>query len=48
LPALIEISRPKEEYSIAIKMVKLTVNEPIDPEKFQMEMPDGASVTELK
>ena len=48
MPSLIDIARPKEEYDIAIKIVKLAVNEPIDPEKFQMEMPDGASVTELK
>lgn len=48
LPSLIEIARPQEEYSIAIKMVKVTVNDPIEADKFQMEMPPGAVITELK
>jgi hypothetical protein len=47
-PSLIEIERPQEEYSIGIKMVKLTLNEPIKPEQFQLEVPPGANVTELK
>lgn len=47
-PSLIEISRPQEEYSIAIKMVKLTVNDPIEADKFQMDVPQGAVITQLK
>jgi hypothetical protein len=47
-PSLIEIDRPQEEYSIAIKMVKLTLNEPLKPEQFQLEVPPGVTVTELK
>ena len=47
-PSLIEIERPQEEYSIALKMVKLTLNEPLKPEQFQLEIPPGATVTELK
>jgi outer membrane lipoprotein-sorting protein len=47
-PSLIEIQRPQEEYSIAIKMVKLTLNEPLKAEQFQLETPAGATVTELK
>ena len=47
-PSLIEIDRPQEEYSIAIKMVKLTLNEPLKPEQFQLDVPPGATVTELK
>jgi len=47
-PTLIEIERPQEEYSIALKMVKLTLNAPLKPEQFQMEIPPGATVTELK
>ncbi|MDR3765400.1 MAG: DUF4292 domain-containing protein [Acidobacteriota bacterium] len=48
LASLIEIARPQEEYSIAIKMVKLTVNDPIEADKFQLETPPGATLTELK
>jgi hypothetical protein len=47
-PSLIEIERPQEEYNIAIKMVKLTLNEPLKPEQFQLDIPPGATVTELK
>jgi outer membrane lipoprotein-sorting protein len=47
-PSLIEIERPQEEYSIALKMIKLTLNAPLKPEQFQMEIPPGATVTELK
>lgn len=47
-PSLIEIERPKEEYRIAIKMIKLTLNDPLKPEQFQLEIPPGTVVTELK
>lgn len=47
-PSLIEIERPQEEYNIALKMVKLTLNESLKPEQFRMEVPPGATVTELK
>jgi len=47
-PSLIEIERPQEEYKIALKMIKLTLNEPLKPEQFQLEMPPGATATELK
>jgi hypothetical protein len=47
-PSLIEIVRPQEEYSIALKIIKLTLNEPLKPEQFQLEMPPGATITTLK
>ena len=47
-PSLIEIERPQEEYRIAIKMVKLTLNTELKPEQFQLEPPPGVKVTELK
>jgi outer membrane lipoprotein-sorting protein len=47
-PSLIEIERPREEYSIAIKMVKLTMNTPLKPEQFQLDIPPGTKITELK
>jgi outer membrane lipoprotein-sorting protein len=47
-PSLIEIERPQEEYNITLKFVKLTLNEPLTPEQFQLEPPTGATITELK
>ena len=47
-PSLIEIERPQEEYKIVLKMIKLTLNEPLKPEQFQLEIPPGATVTVLK
>jgi outer membrane lipoprotein-sorting protein len=47
-PSLIEINRPQEEYSISIKMRKLTVNAPLKPEQFELDIPSGATVTQLK
>lgn len=47
-PSLIAIERPQEEYSITIKMVKLTLNEPLKAEQFQLDAPAGATITELK
>jgi hypothetical protein len=47
-PSLIEIERPKEEYRIVLKMIKLILNEPLKPEQFQLEIPPGTTVTELK
>ena len=47
-PSLIEIERPQEEYSITLKMVKLTLNDALKPEQFQLGVPPGATVTELK
>jgi outer membrane lipoprotein-sorting protein len=47
-PSLIEIERPQEEYRIVLKMIKLTLNEPLKPEQFQLEMPPGATLTELQ
>jgi len=46
-PSLIEITRPQEEYSIALKIIKLTLNEPLKPEQFQLEMPPGSAITAL-
>jgi outer membrane lipoprotein-sorting protein len=47
-PSLIAIVRPQEEYTIVLKIVKLTLNEPLKPEQFQLEMPAGAMLTEMK
>jgi outer membrane lipoprotein-sorting protein len=47
-PSLILIVRPQEEYSIAIKMRKLSLNVELKPEQFQMQAPEGATLVQLK
>ena len=47
-PALIEIERPQEEYRIVLKMIKLSLNQPLTAEQFKMEVPSGTAITELK
>jgi outer membrane lipoprotein-sorting protein len=46
-PSLIEIWRPVEEYDIALKIVKLQLNEPLSNDKFLLEQPPGAQVVRL-
>jgi len=46
-PSQIEIWRPQEEYSIILKFVKLTLNQPITDEQFALQQPAGAEVTNL-
>ncbi|MGZ4814604.1 MAG: outer membrane lipoprotein-sorting protein [Terriglobales bacterium] len=46
-PTDIDIWRPKEEYSIGITVVKLTVNEPLKDDQFTLEQPPGVQVVHL-
>src|SRR4051812_32583261 len=46
-PSTIDIWRPQEEYSIILKMVKLTLNQPIEDAKFDLPQPAGAEVVRL-
>jgi len=46
-PTDIDIWRPKEEYSIGITVVKLTMNEPLNNDQFALEQPPGAQVVRL-
>ncbi len=47
LPAQIQIWRPQEEYSIALTMVKLTLNQPITDQQFALVQPPGAQLVRL-
>ena len=42
LPTRIQIWHPQEEYSIKLKIVKLTINEPVSDDQFVLEPPPGA------
>jgi outer membrane lipoprotein-sorting protein len=46
-PNLIEIWRPQEEYRITLRMVKLTLNQPLTDDQFTLEQPSGAQVVRL-
>jgi len=43
-PTRIEIWRPQEEYSIKLKVTKLTINGPIMDDQFVLEPPSGAAL----
>ncbi len=43
-PANIRILFPQEEYSVELKVMKLSINAPITDEQFVMEAPPGAHV----
>ena len=46
-PMHIIIHRPEEEYTVGIKVLKLTLNQPLKPEQFVLEQPEGAQVVRL-
>jgi hypothetical protein len=46
-PNRIEISRPVEEYTIVLKILKLQINEPLKSEQFVLERPPNALVVNL-
>jgi outer membrane lipoprotein-sorting protein len=46
-PTHISISRPIEDYRLAITIEKATFNQPVGPEKFELEKPAGAQLIEL-
>jgi outer membrane lipoprotein-sorting protein len=46
-PAEIQIWRPQEEYSVTLKILKLTPNQPLSDEQFALSQPTGAEVVRL-
>lgn len=46
-PTHIDIVRPLEEYTIGLHILKLTLNEDLKPEQFDLQQPPGAQVTVL-
>jgi hypothetical protein len=46
-PTHILIQRPEEEYTIGLKITKLTLNNPFTPDQFQLAQPPGAQVIRL-
>lgn len=46
-PSEINIQRPQEEYMIRLKFTKLTLNEPLKPEQFDLQQPAGSQLVRL-
>jgi outer membrane lipoprotein-sorting protein len=46
-PAIVEIERPIENYSIDLSMVKLTVNQPLKDAQFELPQPPGSKLINL-
>jgi outer membrane lipoprotein-sorting protein len=47
-PTVITIRRPKDEYALKINVTKLTLNEAFDADQFELEIPEGTTVTKLE
>jgi outer membrane lipoprotein-sorting protein len=47
-PSIIQINRPKEEYSIRLVVEKLQVNTPMTDEQFVLKQPEGSRLKVLK
>jgi hypothetical protein len=43
-PAIIQIERPQEEYSIQLGMVKLKLNDPLRDDQFDLQQPPGSQL----
>lgn len=46
-PSHIEVRRPIEDYHLAITLLKATFNQPIEPQKFILNKPEGAQLVDL-
>ncbi len=46
-PSTIQIERPREDYDIALNMVKLEINRTLTDDQFALEQPPGAEVVHL-
>ena len=46
-PTVITIRRPKDEYSLKINVTKLTLNETLDADQFELKVPAGVVVTQM-
>ena len=43
----IHIWRPQDDYKLEIKILKLTLNEPISPDKFELAQPEGTDLVRV-
>lgn len=46
-PRFVRILRPQDDYRLDLRITKLTMNEAITPDRFQLEQPPGTELVEL-
>lgn len=46
-PSTIRVWRPQEEYSVTLKIEKLTINQPLTDEQFALNQPPGSQLVQL-
>jgi len=46
-PNVIEIERPKEEYTIQLRVEKISINEPLRDDQFALQQPPGSQLVNL-
>jgi outer membrane lipoprotein-sorting protein len=46
-PATIRIWRPQEEYSVTLRIEKITINQPLTDEQFELNQPPGSQLVQL-
>lgn len=46
-PSTIRVWRPQEEYSVTLKIEKLTINQPLTDEQFVLNQPPGSQLVQL-
>jgi outer membrane lipoprotein-sorting protein len=47
-PMTITMNRPRDEYSLKVQITKLTLNEALEDDQFELKPPDGVKVEEMK
>ncbi|HEX5283554.1 MAG TPA: DUF4292 domain-containing protein [Bryocella sp.] len=47
-PMLINIKRPLDEYSLKLQVTKLTLNQPLENDQFELKIPPGVKVQQLQ
>lgn len=47
-PYQIDLARPQDDYRLRFRIQKIELNQPLGPERFQLERPEGAELVELK
>jgi len=46
-PTLIDIKRPLEEYELKLQVTKLTMNQPLENDQFELKVPAGVTVQKM-
>lgn len=47
-PTLIDIKRPLDEYELKLQITKLTLNQPLENDQFELKIPAGVKVQQLQ